>query len=59
MMPLRLSGSLQLVQKTLDISFFELPESPIGAIAMAVTSLSTLMAFVYLGMNKNHANGVT
>jgi hypothetical protein len=40
----------QVLRKTLDVAFFVLPESPIGAIAMITASMASLGAFLYFRM---------
>jgi hypothetical protein len=39
-------------RKTLDVAFFVLPESPIGSIAMAMTSIAALAGFAYFRMHR-------
>jgi hypothetical protein len=41
-------GNNQILRQTLDISFFVLPESPIGAIAMILSSIGALGTFLYI-----------
>lgn len=43
-------GNGQVVQETLDVSFFVVPESPIGAIAMIGGSMSALGLYLYFKM---------
>jgi hypothetical protein len=40
-------GNDQIIRKMLDISFFVVPESPIGAIAMLLASMGALGGFLY------------
>jgi hypothetical protein len=46
-------GNGQVVVKTVTATFFVLPESPIGALAMIVTSTVILGGFLYLRTRKN------
>jgi hypothetical protein len=43
-------GNGQIIQKTLNVGFFVLPESPVGAIAMVAGSLAALVGFLYFRM---------
>jgi hypothetical protein len=45
-------GNGQTIQKTIHVSLFVLPESPIGVIALSLASLGSLGGFVYFRMNK-------
>ncbi|HEV8386720.1 MAG TPA: hypothetical protein VGQ03_03775 [Nitrososphaera sp.] len=51
-------GNGQVLQKTLSISFFVLPESPIGAIAMVAASMASLGAFLYFRMARKHGTDI-
>ena len=46
-------GNGQILRTTLDISFFVVPESPIGAISMSVTSVAILGSFMYFRSRKS------
>jgi hypothetical protein len=45
-------GNGQIVRKTIETTFFVLPESPIGAIGLTIASLSALAIFSYLRMTR-------
>jgi hypothetical protein len=40
-------GNGKVVEVTLDISFFVLPESPIGSLALVASTLASLGAFAF------------
>lgn len=45
-------GNGQVISETLDVSFFVLPESPIGAVAMMLASVGALGGFLYFRSRK-------
>jgi hypothetical protein len=45
-------GNGQILRTTLDISFFVVPESPIGTISMSLASISILGSFLYFRSRK-------
>jgi hypothetical protein len=48
-------GNGQVISETLDVSFFVLPESPVGALALVLASLGSLGAFAYFRVARRSA----